>query len=435
MPSYENLNFNALTEGNICIFSGEVSAKTERNMMMRSFKAFALVAVMLAMLFCQSCGGEKDLYAGGDNAAFVSDSGIGLYDFKSKNITHPVTGKNIHRLVFSPDGKYLFYKQSSDLFCLDLSTSISSLAAANASPVCFKDGLLICASETNGITRYNPQSGESGLLVKPAEVGKISDVLLSPDKSRMLYTVCSEDVGRIITLSYSITIPGSNDSDIFYPAALTDDVGKLAVPVCWLPDGGAILVKYGYSGSSKAGVMTFPVIEGATSLLKGKTLTVSADAIFRISADSKHAAVEAFRASDDEFETIALIDLEAKNFSYIPSGSNGVSGLDISADASMIAYASGKHSQGLATPGIYIYSSNVTLKICGGDGISYICPIFSENSRELYFIGISTGKAYFYSALTNTAGCNRLFGGIAEPDGVYAKSWYDMFAVYNKTAQ
>lgn len=402
--------------------------------MNRIFKAFLLAAAALAILFCQSCGqNKKALYDGGHKVAFVSDNGIGLYDFKSGNITYPVEGKNIHKPLFSPDGRYLFYKQSSDLFCVDLSTSKISLAAADANPVCFKDGLLICASRTNGITRYNPKSGENGLLVKPAEAGYISDVLPSPDKSRMLYTTCIEDVGRIITLSYNVTIPGSDDSDIFYPAELTGDVGKLAIPLCWLPDGGSILVKYGYSISSKMQVMVFPVIEGSASLLKGKTLTVSAGAVFRVSADGKRAVIPAYRTADDEFETISLIDLEAKNFSYIPSGYTGISGLDISADASMVAYASGEHPEDSTASGIYIYSNSVTLKICGGDGISYICPVFSPDSKELYFIGLSGNKNYFYSALTNTAGCKRLFGGIAAPDGVYSKSWCDMFAVYMKT--
>lgn len=401
--------------------------------MNRVCKTFLLAVAALSVLSCQSCGQKSKTTAGnGSKIAFATVSGIGIYHTSGGEITYPVSGSNIYRLIFSPDGNYLFFKKSSDLFCLDIASGKEKLAAPNADPVCYKDDLMICVSESNGITAYNPKTGENTQLVPKPENGYIALVLFSNDRSRMLYSVCMKDVGKVITLSLNITIPGSEDIDTLSPEAVSGEVGKLSVPLCWAADGSSFLVKYGYSDASRMTVYAYPIIEGSPSSLGKKPLSIAANADFRVSADGSHAVVPAFQNVEDALETIALINLKSLGFSYIPSGSDGLSGLDISSDATMIAYASGSAADGSQTQGIYIYSNNVTLKLCGGDGMTYASPAFSSDGRTLYFIGLTDGDGDLYSASTNSAGCKKLFGGVAPPDGIYTSSWRDMFAVYDK---
>ncbi len=395
-------------------------------------RCFCLWAAILLLLTASAgCTPEELPRDAGCMAAYIGEDGLMLYRFDDGSQTLLHRGRYLASPVFSADGGFVWFRGGSDSFCAPLDGSRVLLAAKNAEYVCADGHAALFCSPTEGVTRFDPVTGESTTVIAQPETGYIGAVSFSPDRSRAVHTVCEDDIGRTQLLSLCVTVPGSSEPDAY--AATVFARNAAVEPVAWTPDGSTCVLAITESGSETSGLMLFSVIDGALSGISGRVPQVSADGELWISADGETLIASAYRSSSDLFESIFVLDLSARTYSYQSGGYAPMIGNAVSADGKVAAYSLGESET--TAYGIFVNSNGKTLLICGGEGTSYVYPSFFADGQELYFLDTFDGEIALCRAYANSSGASELFAGIAEPDGVYCKTLRDTFCLYDTTGR
>ena len=396
-------------------------------------KKFRLLLVLAAVLLALTagCAAEELPRDAGCMAAYIGEDGLMLYRFDDDSHTLLHQGRYLAEPVFSPEGGYVYFRGGSDTFCAPLDGSRVLLAAKNAEYVCSDGEAAIFRSLTEGVTRFDPVNGESTALIAQPETGYIGAVSVSPDRSRAVYTVCADDIGRTQLLSICVTVPGASDPDEYAASMFARNAA--VEPVAWTPDGSTCVLAVTESSSETRSLMLFSVMDGALSDFSGRIPQITANGELSISADGNTLIAPTFRSSSDLFESLFVLDLTDRTYSYLSGGYAPMLGCAISADGDVAAYSLGESDT--TAYGIFVNSNGKTLLICGGDGTSYVCPSFFADGQELYFLDTFEGKIALCRAYANSSGASELFAGIVEPDGVYCKTLRDTFSLYDTTGR
>ncbi len=408
-------------------------------------KLFALIIALFTLLpLFSGCSGE-DPNAPRKTELLVYVTPEGLCALSGEETVLLAKGKYIHSPHISPDGRYVYYNNSSDIFVVPISAGATpTLAAADAEFSGFCGDRLLSCSASGGVRAYDPETGVSESMFADREEGFVSSVVLSPDEKKLAVCVRQIDVGidrpRGIYIRYNDTA----DMDVFTSENICTDPTLLTEPLCWLADGGAIVFSCGKAGELRTKLWLLPVVEGASSPLGPGSMEFRADSRIALSADGKTAAFLTYKSSEDLVETVCILDLTRGKCAYVPSGTSGVSGTALSPDGELVAYTSSG-----AASGLYVYGNDTTICVSGGDGKNqYAAPVFTDNGQNLLFVGWgdrllaetdSEGNAVgtytetvasVWRASPNSAGSTRLADGLKFPDGVYTNSWSDMFDHY-----
>lgn len=411
----------------------------------KKLSAILLILVISLMPFAGGCSPEETqgerktdllVYVGPEGLYACSDTG--------EESVLLAEGEFIHSPHISPDGRFVYFNNSNDIFVVPSEGGTPTLAAADGEFSGFLDGRLLSCSKTGGVRAYDPETGVSESMFPQKDEAFVSSVLISPDGKKLVAGVRYIDVGIERPEGVYIRYADTSDMDRFTSEDICTDRTLLAEPLCWLADGGAIVFSCGAPGDPRTGLWLFPIAEGAATPLGGSSAEYRAGSGVALSGDGSTAAFLTYRDQEDTVETVCLLDLTRARCSYIPSGNTGVSGVALSGDGELVAYT----SLGIAS-GLYVYSNDTTLCVVGGDGKNqYAAPDFAHDASEIFFVGWgerllaetdSNGEAVgtytdtvasLYRASSNSAGSSRLADGLKFPDGVYTDSWADMYDHY-----
>ena len=397
--------------------------------MKKRMKPAALLVALVLLLSACSLGGGETPRGAGSLAAYVGAEGLMLYRFDTGESELLFGGGRLSAPAFSPDGRYVYYKNGSDVFCTPLDGGRNMLAAINADYLGDYDGRAAFLSRENGVTLFDPATGAAERLIAQPENGFIGAVAFSPDRSRAVYSVCVTDAGRTRLVSMCVTVPGTDTPDV-YPAAQFPS-GSVPRPVAWSPDGSACYLAVGAPDDETLRLYTFSVLDGVLSDLNGRTPEIIAAGETHVSGDGRFLLACAYQSSADEYESLLRLNLETGSYTYLPGGYAPLLGVAVSYDGSMAAYGLGETET--ASQGVFVYANNKTLLINGGAGTSCVYPSFFNDGLELYFLDVGGETAALCRALSNSSGAERLFDGIAAPDGVYLKTLRDAFCIYDTT--
>ncbi|MBR4940796.1 MAG: PD40 domain-containing protein [Clostridia bacterium] len=381
---------------------------------------------------------------------YVGEEGLYACSGDGENRVLLVEGEYIHSPRISPDGRYVYFNNSSDIFVVPTSGGTPTLAAAAAKNSGFLGPRLLSYSSKNdsvsldGIYAFDPENGVSEALYVASGANYVSSAALSYDCRKLAVSVSFVDVGVERSEGLYIRYMDMPELDRFTAKSICGHADWQVIPLCWLSDGGALVLSCGSSNSERAQLYVLPIIDGAAAPLGSSSMQFLANSRISLSADGKTAALLTYRSSEDLYETICIADLTRAKCSYIPSGSSGVTGTALSPDGDLVAYTSGGTASGL-----FVYANDTTLCVEGGDGKSeYSAPFFSEKGTNILFVGWgerllaeldSDGNpvgtytetiASVYSSVPNSAGSRRIADGLKFPDGVYTDSWYDMYDYY-----
>jgi hypothetical protein len=186
----------------------------KHQLLQRFCRLFLPIIVLPALLLGMAgCTPEELPRDAGSMVAYLSKEGLMLYRFDDQTSTLLHKGRYLSAPQFSETGSYIYFRMGSDMFCAPTDGSRAVLAAKNAEFLCTEGEAGLFLSPTEGVTRFDPVSGESTVLIAPPEDGYISAVSFSPDGSRAVYTVCKDDVGRTVPLALCVTVPGSAAPD------------------------------------------------------------------------------------------------------------------------------------------------------------------------------------------------------------------------------
>ncbi len=405
---------------------------------------FAICAALCVSALLSGCFFERSGDSPEDMLAYVGEDGLYMYYMESKESALIAAGEHIFSPKISPDGKYVYFNRSSDIFVVPVSGGTAALASPDAKFVCFSSGRMISCSYSGGVRAYDPETGVTETLFTAADGCFVDSALISPDKVRLAAGVRYVDVGVDRPEGLYVKNRGLPEPEKFSSESICGRSDWLVEPLCWSSDGGALLLACGAAGEKRPQLFSLPVIEGASSLLGGKNVAYKAESDYSVSSDGSHAAFLTYRYEEDELETICVVDLTKLRFSYIPSGFSGVSGTAVSSDGSVVAYTAA--GNGAGDRGVYVYANDNTICVVESSaGTEYAAPLFSANDSALFFVGwgerllaetdadgnavgtYTAVVASVYTAAANTSGCTRILDGLKFPDGVYTGSWYDMY--------
>lgn len=399
-------------------------------------RRITLCLLMAAVLLLSGCGWTaRPANGAGSMAACIDAEGLTLCRLDDGSAERLISGRHLSSPVFSPDGRCLYYKNSSDVFCVSLNGGRPLLAAANADYVGDYDGRAVFLSQTDGVTLYDPASHASEQMIPQPETGFIGTVSFSPDRLRTVYTICETDAGQTRLVSVCITVPGASEPDVYpasqYPAGVT--LRALA----WAPESSVCYMAAGASGAETLKLYALSPVDGVMTPV-GASIPASAEV--SISGDG-HILLSSGYASDaDRYESLLQVDLSTGKPTYLPGGYAPLAGLAASWDGSAAAYA--LNGSEPATQGIFIRTNEVnssdstgksakTLLISGG---LCACPVFSRDGQTLYFLDTAGETFSLCRAPANSAGKETLFTGIAAPDGVFCQTSRAAFCLYDTTA-
>ncbi len=379
-----------------------------------------LLTVLLAGCGLPAVKKEKKVFS----VAYVAEQGLSLF----REGEQPVLlreGKNFARLCFSGDGQYIFFNESSDLFCYSLAEGKRKLAAKNAKAVCFdQKGRLIAYSPAEA-TAYDPATGESEVLYTPPEGVQLAGYLPSPDETRAAYSLFREDAGQKIPLGFFVTIPGSEEVLQFTAEEISGKRLYLPVPLAWATDGSGLLVAAGPGNGGRASLYTVPITDGApVPLSKKYDLLIDGIDAVDVHLGGGQALLPVLKNEGDEFYSLLQIDLFSFSFSLLYTSTSVLTGLDISRDGEMAAYT----AEG---SGLFTLWSGKTAQIAGAAaGQTFHAPRFSKDRQQIYFLSQKESSVEFCVAAANSAGFEPLFSGILPPKTALGQRFSDMFAVY-----
>ncbi|MBR5519710.1 MAG: hypothetical protein IKU55_03230 [Clostridia bacterium] len=394
------------------------------------FRRLFLLMAVAVMLFAAGCTPEAVPRDAGSMAAYIGEDGLMLYRFDDQSNTLLHRGRYLSAPAFAKSGQYVYFRGGSDMFCVALDGSRAVLAAKNAKFVCVDGEAGVFFSPTEGVTRYDPISGETSVVIAQPEVGYIGSVMFSPDGSRAVYTVCNDDIGQTSLLALCVSVPGASEPDSYTSVV---DHNTIPTPVAWTPDGSTCVLALSRTGSDTLSLMQFSIIDGTLSDFSGRTPQISANGELWISADGQTLIASAYRSTSDMFESLFVLDLAKHTYSYLPGGYAPMIGNTISIDGKTAAYSLGESET--TAYGIFVCANDKTLLICGGEGTSYVYPTFFADGRELYFFNTAGDQISVCRAYANSSGARELVAGIAEPDGVYCKTLRDTLCIYDTTAR
>lgn len=394
------------------------------------FRHTAAAVLAVALLLLSACSfGETAPRGAGSLVAWIGEDGLMLYRMDDGTSELLVAGSHLSAPVFSEDGRYLYYRNSCDIFCQPLSGGRPLLAAVNAVYVGEYDGCAVFRSQTAGVTCYDPEQNVSTVLIEQPVDGVIGDVTFSPDRKRTVYTVCATDVGRTELISVCVTIPGASEPDV-YPASQYP-AGTLMHALAWSPDGSVCYMAVAAPNSDTLRLYLFSPMDGSmVPLSSGRTSMMLASADTGCSADGQVLLTEGYASENDLYESPLQIDLTAAKASYLPGGYAPTLGLAISGDGAAVAWALDRGD--VTEAGLFVRTLEKTLSICAG---TFCCPVFSGDGQTLWFLETTEDAIDFCRSPANSAGKETLFTGILKADGVERKTLRESFCIYDTTRQ
>ncbi|MBR6772925.1 MAG: WD40 repeat domain-containing protein [Clostridia bacterium] len=415
-------------------------------MQIRKFlSAFILAAIFLCLCFSSGCG-KEETEGPRTSSLLVYAAADGLYACgEGAEKVLLAKGEHIYSPHISPDGKYVYYNNSNDIFVVPAEGGTSVLAAETARFAGFWDGRLLSYSAALGVRAYDPESGVSETLLPSDGGGYVSSVAFSPNGKKFAACMRTTDVGVDRPKGVYIRDTDLSDMEILTSERICGKSDWLVEPLCWSADGGALVFSCGESGSDRNRLCIVPIVDGESAVMGGSSMQYASGSGIALSEDGKSAAALCFKNDEEQTETVCIIDLTNARCRYIPSGTTGVGGVALSSDGSLAAYT----TKGISS-GLYVYANETTLCVVGGDGKSeYAAPVFARDSMNIIFVGwgeklraetnaegeavgtYTETVASVYAAVANSAGSRVLAEGVKFPDGVYTESWADMFDYYS----
>ena len=414
-------------------------------MQIRKFlSAFILISMTLCLCFASGCGGEEPI-GPRTSSLLVYAAEDGLYAIgEDTEKVLLAKGEHIYSPHVSPDGRYVYYNNSNDIFVVSADGGTSTLASPTARFAGFWDGRLLSYSSADGIRAYDPETGVSETLLPPDGSGYVSSVVFTRDCKKFAACIRTVDVGVDRPKGVYIRDTDLSDMEVLTSERICGKSEWLVEPLCWSADGGALVFSCGKADEARTQLFIVPIVDGASSVMGGTAMQYAAGSGISLSEDGKTAAVLAYKNDEELCESVCVIDLTTGRCRYIPSGTTGVGGIALSDDGALAAYT----SKGISS-GLYVYTNDTTLCVVGGDGKSeYAAPKFARDSMNIVFIGwgeklraetnaegeaigtYTETVASVYTAVANSAGSRVLAEGVKFPDGVYTDRWEDMFDYY-----
>ena len=399
-------------------------------------RRMALCLLTAAILLFSACGlTARPASGAGSMAACIDAEGLTLCRLDDGSTVRLVSGRHLSSPVFSPDGRCLYYKNSSDVFCLSLNGGRPLLAAANAVFVGDYDGRAAFLSQTNGVTLYDPVSHTSEQMIPQPETGFIGTVSFSPDRLRTVYTICETDAGQTRLISVCITVPGASEPDV-YPASQYP-AGTTLRALAWAPESS---ICYMAACASDAKTLKLYALSPVDGVMTPVGVSIPAAAEISVSGDGRILLTSGYASDADLYESLLQVDLSTGKSAYLPGGYAPLAGLAASWDGSAAAYA--LNGSEPAMQGVFIRTNEAgssdstgksarTLLISGG-----LCayPVFSRDGQTLYFLDTAGETVSLCRAPANSAGKETLFTGLAAPDGVFCPTGRATFCLYDTTA-
>ncbi len=422
----DRLWYHAYGRMSLCIMGGD-GLKGAFAMQFNHVRRVAAAVLALALLLSACSLGASTPRGAGSLVAWIGEDGLMLYRMDDGTSELLVAGSHLSAPVFSADGRYLYYRNSCDVFCQPLAGGRPLLAAVNAEYVGEADGCAVFRSQTAGVTRYDPVQGTSSVLIEQPTDGVIGDVTFSPDRKRTVYTVCATDVGRTELVSVCVTVPGAAEPDV-YPASQYP-AGALLYALAWSPDGSVCYMAVGAAGSETQRLYLFSPMDGSmVPLSAGRTSMLLAAADTGCSANGAVLLTEGYASENDLYESPLQVDLTAAKAAYLPGGYAPTLGLAISGDGAAVAWA--LDAGDVTEAGLFVRTMEKTLSICTG---TFCCPVFSGDGQTLWFLETTEDAVDFCRSPANSAGKETLFTGVLRPDGVERKTLRDCFCIYDTT--
>ena len=415
-------------------------------MLKRKFlSALILFALVFGACFVSGCA-EEEVSGPRTSSllAYVCADGLYVCGGDGGESVLLASGSHIYSPHISPDGKYVYFNNSNDIFVVPSEGGTPTLAAATAKFAGFWGERVLTYSASEGVKAYDPETGVSETLFAVSGTEFISSAVFSADEKKFAACVETVDVGIERPKGVYIRYTDLADMDVLSSERICGKSDWLTEPLCWSGDGGALIFSCGKAGEERTQLFIVPIVDGASSVMGGSSMQYARGSGIALSADGKKGAVITYKNSDETFETVCTIDLNTGRCKYIPSGTWGVSGAALSSDGSLVAYT----TKGV-TSGLFVYANDTTLCVEGGNGMQeYTAPKFSLGGTNIIFVGVgerlraetnSSGEAVgtysetvasVYSAVANSAGSKMLAEGLKFPDGVYTEAWADMYDYY-----
>ena len=354
-----------------------------------------------------------------------------------------VEGEYIFSPKFSPDGAYITFNNSSDLFFYDLKAGKPALAYPNARALYWDAlGRLVALSAADGIVVVTPGGGSFVYISGPTG-GVITHIVRPANAGGLAYASQRYDAGRVRHLGVSIVSSKLGDGLLPYmlPTRLGADIWTSSpIPLAFSSDGTMLIINYKpLQREDKRNLLYFyNMATGAFRTLRTRPFGLSGDYATAVVAGD-YAYIPVLDKTGDVSETIMLINLKTMAYKLLPTNAGGVDSMS-AADETMVCYSSGGS--------IYLYraDTNRTLLICagsyagpggddgdaahiGGTGIYFDLPaLFGDGI--VFALGISDGAGGIYTARTTTQGAERIEGvTVKPPDIPYGIDWGDMFDI------
>lgn len=388
----------------------------------------ALLAAILTLTLFSGCSSAPTSPDAGKMVAYIDETGLMLRRLDGEESVQLAKGTRLAAPVFSGDGKYVYFKNTSDMFSVSTDGGRAMLAAADAVYLREWNGKALFLSRTTGVTAYDPTANTSETVIAQPETGNIGAMSLSPDGTRAVYSVEMIDAGVQRLMSVCVTVPGAAEPDI-YPASMFPSA-RSVTPLAWSPDGRVCYLGIGDSDGAFIALYAFSVFDGSLSNLSGRVPLIPTASEIHVSDDGSVLVAAAYKVAADAFESLLVVDLKAGSFSYQTAGYAPIVGTTVSADGRLIAYGLGETLE--TAYGVYVNNGEKTLRICSDtDGVNVCYPTFSGDGQTLYFLDFSGETPALCRGKSNTAGYTPLLDGITVPDGTYRKTMRDCIAIYD----
>lgn len=387
----------------------------------RILKPLLCIVFITLLAGCQLLNTAKDEEV--FSVAFVSEQGLSLYQ-RGSEPTLLWEGKNLHRPCFSQDGQYIFFNESSDLFCYSLAEGKRVLAAKNAKAMGFDSKGRLLSLSPSKAAAYDPSTGESEVLYTPPNEHHLAAYLPSPDEMRVAYTIYREDAGQKIPKGFFVTIPGSEELLSFSAEEISGKRLYLPIPLAWATDGSALLVAAGPGTGGPASLFVVPITDGApVPLSKKHNFLLEEEA--NIYTGGGQALIPVLKNEDDAFISLLQVDLFSFTFSIQHSSTSMLTGLDLSADGSMVAVTA--ENAGLFT----LWSGKTAQIAVSSPGETLYSPVFSKDRQRIFVLRQKEGQpADFCVAAANSAGLTELFSGVLPPDTSLGQTFAHRFSIF-----